>query len=198
MLVYLDDILIYSPGEEEHLEDLRSVLTQLREHGYYVKKSKCEFGKREIDWVGHKLIENGIAVQPNKTKVIEEWKQPTNITELRAFLGMVNYYHKFVSRMAMIAGLLNELLQKDHVWNWSHREEESFNELKKAISTAPVLRIPDMMKNFTIQVDASNTAIGAVLTQDEHPVGFMSRRLNDAERNYSAYDCEALAVVTAL
>ena len=161
-------------------------------------KSKCEFGKHEIDWVGHKLIENGIAVQPNKTKVIEEWKQPTNITELRAFLGMVNYYHKFVSRMAMIAGPLNELLRKDHVWNWSHREEESFNELKKAISTAPVLRIPDTMKNFTIQVDASNTAIGAVLTQDEHPVGFMSRRLNDAERNYSAYDREALAVVTAL
>ena len=117
MLVYLDDILIYSPGEEEHLEDLRSVLTQLREHGYYVKKSKCEFGKREIDWVGHKLIENGIAVQPNKTKVIEEWKQPTNITELRAFLGMVNYYHKFVSRMAMIVRPLNELLQKDHMWN---------------------------------------------------------------------------------
>ena len=111
---------------------------------------------------------------------------------------MVNYYHKFIANMAMITGPLNELLRKNVDWCWGELEDASFNELKKAITTAPVLRIPDTMRNFTVQVDASNTAIGAVLTQDDHPVSYMSRRLNDAERNYSAYDREALAVVTAL
>ena len=170
----------------------------MRKHGYFVKKSKCEFGRREIDWVGHRLLENGITVQKNKTKVIEEWKRPTTITELRSFLGMINYYHKFIPRMAILAGPLNELLRKDVEWRWGSLEEDSFNDLKRAVTTAPVLCIPDTTWSFTVQVDASNTAIGAVLLQDEHPVGFMSRRLTDAERNYSAYDQEALAVVTAL
>ena len=110
VLVYLNNILIFSANEEEHREGLQHVLAQLRKHGYFVKKSKCEFGRRDIDWVGHRLLENSITVQKNKTKVIEEWKQPTTITELRSFLGMINYYHKFIPRMAMLAGPLNKLL----------------------------------------------------------------------------------------
>ena len=137
-------------------------------------------------------------MQKSKTKVIEGWKTPTTITELCGFLGMINYYHKFIPNMALIAGPLNELLKKDVDWRWKEPEISAFETLKKAITTAPILRIPDTTQAFTIHVDASNTAIGAVLSQEEHPTGFMSRRLTDAERNYSAYDREALAVVTAL
>ena len=139
VLVYLDDILIFSEDEEAHVKDLRRVLDRLREHGYYIKKSKCEFGKTQIDWVGHRLTGGGIAVQDGKTQVIKEWKPPTNITELRSFLGMVNYYHKFIANMAMITGPLNELLRKNVDWCWGELEDASFNELKKAIMTAPVL-----------------------------------------------------------
>ena len=151
-MVYLDDILVFSPDWETHLADLELVLSRLRDHGYYIKLSKCEFGKEEIDWVGHELRERGITVQKSKTKVIEEWKTPSNITELRAFLGMVNYYHKFIPNMALIAGPLNELLKKDVEWRWKEVEIESFNTLKKAITSAPILHIPDTTKMFMLHV----------------------------------------------
>ena len=135
---------------QSHLYKLKSSLSSSfwTDHGYYIKLSKCEFRKEEIDWVGHELRERGITVQKSKTKVIEEWKTPSNITELRAFLGMVNYYHKFIPNMALIAGPLNELLKKDVEWRWKEVEIESFNTLKKAITLAPILHIPDTTKTL--------------------------------------------------
>ena len=133
-----------------------------------------------------------------KMQAIQEWKPPTNVSDLRSFLGLANYYRKFIEGYSKIASPLTELLKKSKAYEWSEDCQHAFDELKKAMSKDPVLALPDISKPFEIQTDASNYALGGVFLQDGHPVAYESRKLNDTERKYAAHEKELLAVVHCL
>jgi transposase InsO family protein len=202
VVVYLDDILIYSKTKEDHLKHLRKVLLKLREHRLYAKLKKCELFKNKVEYLGHYISGEGIAVDERKVEVIKKWPNPTNLTELRSFLGLASYYRKFVKNFSAIASSLTTLLRKDIPYEWKPDQQEAFNKLKEKLTSAPVLLIPDQTKPFTVTTDASDTAIGAVLSQDhgkgDQPIAFESRKLNSAELNYATHEKELLAIVHAI
>ncbi|KAL2246590.1 UNVERIFIED_CONTAM: Transposon Tf2-12 polyprotein [Sesamum indicum] len=195
VVVYLDDIVIYSRTLAEHEDHLRQVLTRLREHELYVKVSKCSFARETISFLGH-IVERGrIRMDPKKVQAIEEWRPPSDVHDLRSFLGLANYYRRFVKDYSAIARPLTDLLKKTETWNWTPQCQVAFDDLKRAMMTDPVLALPDMSKPFLVETDASDFALGGVLMQDGHPVAFESRKLKDAERRYSVHEKELLAVV---
>jgi hypothetical protein len=200
--VYIDDILVFSKTLAEHLTHLRTVLERLREHKLYGKLSKCSFLQKEMEFLGHVISGQGIQVDPKKTRAIEEWIQPKMVTELRSFLGLANYYRKFVKDYAKITGPLTMLLRKDSKMDWQEAQELAFQTLKKALVTAPVLRSPNFKLPFLVTTDASDFAIGQVLTQDDgtgtRPVAYESRKLTAAELNYPIHEKEMLAIIHAL
>ena len=199
---YLDDILIYSATLEEHLEHLRKVLLKLRENKLLAKESKCLFAKEGTEFLGHFGSADGIAVLPSKIKAVTDWPRPENVGQLRSFLGLAGFYQKFVWNFAEIAVALTNLLKKDTPYVWSAECEKSFQALKKALTTTPVIRQPDPGLPYTLHTDASDHAIGAVLSQDDgnglHPIAFTSRKLTAAETAYSVHEKEMLAVIDAL
>ncbi|KAL0361382.1 UNVERIFIED_CONTAM: Retrovirus-related Pol polyprotein from transposon [Sesamum radiatum] len=195
VVVYLDDIVIYCRTLAEHVKHLRPVLARLCEYELYAKVSKCSFAQETISFLGH-IVERGrIRRDPKKVQAIEEWQPPSNVHDLRSFLGLANYYRHFVKDYSKIARLITDLLKKTEAWNWTPQCQVSFDDLKRAMVTDPVLALPDMSKPFVVETDASNFALGGVLMQDGHPVAFESRKLKDAERRYSAHEKELLAVV---
>ncbi|GJJ67911.1 hypothetical protein EMPS_00257 [Entomortierella parvispora] len=203
VVLYLDDILIYSDTEEEHIEDIRKVLTLLREHRLYAKLSKCSFMQEETEFLGHIISKDGIKTNGGLVKAIREWPQPRTLRELLQFLGLANFYRQYVKGYADIALPLTELLNRTTPFTWSRKAQAAFNKLKAAITSAPVLRIFDPALSTAIGTDASGFAIGAVLFQTDQfgrsrPVAFTSRKLNPAERNYPVHEQELLAVVHAL
>ncbi|CAH1770615.1 5025_t:CDS:1, partial [Entrophospora sp. SA101] len=185
---YLDDILIYSKTKEEHLQHLHQVLKILRQHKLYAKLSKCEFLQSKVEYLGHYISAEGIAVDTRKTAAIKDWPAPTNVSEVRSFLGLANYYRKFVKNFSSIASPLTSLLQKDQPFKWELTEETAFDELKQQLTSAPVLLLPGPTKPFSVTTGTSDFAIGAVLSQDqgkgEQPVAYESRKLSPAELNY--------------
>lgn len=197
VVVYLDDIVIYSSTLEEHVEHLKKVFAKLREHKLYVKLEKCSFAQERIKFLGHVIEQGRIRMDQDKVKVIEEWQQPSNVSELRSFLGLANYYRRFVKGYSKIASPLTELLKR-RAGSWSEECQRAFMELKEAMSKDPVLALPDIGKPFEIQTDASDFALGGVLLQDGHPIAYESRKLNQAERKYAAHEKELLAVVHCL
>ena len=198
VLVYLDDILIHSATEQEHLERLRQVLQILRENNLYLKRSKCEFMKKETDWLGHTISGEGVKTDARKVKAILEMRSPGNVSELRTFLGLINYYRRFIPNLTTLVGPLYELLKKNTTWKWSEEEELALNKLKEQVTVTPVLRLPDAEKAYTIMSDASDTGVGGVLMQEGHPIAYISRWLNEAETRYSTYEKETLAVIYCL
>ncbi|KAL2235471.1 UNVERIFIED_CONTAM: Transposon Tf2-12 polyprotein [Sesamum indicum] len=193
--LYLDDIVIYSRTLAEHEDHLRQVLMRLREHELYVKVSKCSFARETISFLGH-IVERGrIRMDPKKVQAIEEWRPPSDVHDLRSFLGLANYYRRFVKDYSAIARPLTNLLKMTETWNWTPQCQVAFDDLKRAMVTDPVLALPDMSKPFLVETDASDFALGGVLMQDGHPVAFESRKLKDAERRYSVHEKELLAVV---
>jgi hypothetical protein len=203
VVVYLDDILVYSATEEEHKQHLALVLQTLREHQLYAKAVKCEFGKTSLAFLGHVIGADGISMDPDKVKAIVKWPTPGNVTQLQSFLGLANYYRRFVKGYSGIAAPLTALCTpKTSGWPWTEDHTAAFEALKTALSTAPLIQAPDMSQPFTVTTDASNFAVGAVLSQGQHPsirtVAFESRKLTPAERNYPVHDREMLAVVYAL
>jgi transposase InsO family protein len=202
VLVYLDDILIYSRTPQEHQEHLRLVLAALREHKLYAKLPKCDFGKRTLGFVGHIISSAGISMEPGKVEAITTWPKPANLLDLQRFLGLANYYRRFVKGYSRIAAPLTDLaspLVKG--WPWTAEHDAAFDALKLALSTAPVISAPDTTQPFTVTTDASDFAVGAVLSQDGSPprtIAFESHKLKPAERKYPAHDKEMLAVVDAL
>ncbi|KAL0293482.1 UNVERIFIED_CONTAM: Transposon Tf2-12 polyprotein [Sesamum radiatum] len=198
VVVYLDDIVIYSRTLAEHVEHLRQVLARLREYELYAKVSKCSFAQETISFLGH-IVERGcIRMDPKKVQAIEEWQPPSDVHDLRSFLGLANYYRCFVKDYSKIARPMTDLLKKTEAWNWTPQCQVSFDDLKRAMVTDPVLALPDMSKPFVVETDASDFALGGVLMEDGHPVAFESRKLKDAERRYSAHEKELLAVVHCL
>ena len=192
--VYIDDILVSGKTPEEHLYNLNEVLHCLESAGLHLKKEKCSF------YLGHTISEKGLKPSPAKIRAITEVSQPTNVTQLKAFLGLVNYYAKFLPDLATKLAPLYQLLKQDTQWEWLDQQEQSFQEVKQLLSTPSILVHFDDRKPIVVACDASPFGIGAVLSHiledgTEHPVAYASRSLSPAERRYSQLDKEALAIV---
>ncbi|XP_052173738.1 uncharacterized protein LOC127789029 [Diospyros lotus] len=198
VIVFIDDILIYSKSEEEHEQHLRIVLETLQKHKLYAKFLKCEFWMRKVAFLGHVISEDGIAVDPTKVESIKSWGLPKMVTEIKSFLGLAGYYRKFVEGFSRIAMPLTRLTQKEVKFEWSESCEQSFNELKKRLISAPILSMPNGSGGFMICTDASKNRLGCVLMQYGKVIAYGSRQLKPHERNYPTHDLELAAVVFAL
>ena len=198
VIVFIDDIHVFSKTEEEHEQHLRMVLDKLREHQLYTKFSKCEFWLHKVGFLGHVLTEEGLSVDPAKIEAVTQWQSPTTVKEVRSFLGLAGYYRKFVEGFSSIARPMTQLLKKDKKFEWTPKCEESFRELKKRLTTAPVLATPDIHKEFVIYCDASRTGLGSVLMQEGRIIAYLSRQLRPHEENYATHDLELAAAVHAL
>ena len=155
VIVFIDDILMYSHSREEHQEHLRVVLETLRAHKLFAKFSKCEFWLSSVSFLGHVISDKGISMDPKKIEVVHDWKRPTTVTKIRSFLGLAGYYRRFVENFSKIAAPLTKLTQKNVKFVWSNACEKNFHELKKLLTSAPVLALPNETDGFVVYCDAS-------------------------------------------
>lgn len=213
-VVYLDDILIFSKNPDEHVQHVEAVLKRLQENQYFVKLSKCDFFKSEVQFLGHIVSAQGVKPDPKKVAVVKEWPQPSTVHEVRSFLGLANYFRKFIKDYSRIAAPLTNLTKgniskakgKNTKVNWTPQCQAAFDELKSALTSAPCLALPDFRLPFEVVcpqpmevvTDASDYALGAILMQNGRPVAFESHKLSSAEANYTTTEKELLAVVHAL
>jgi hypothetical protein len=198
VVVFIDDILIYSKNEKEHAQHLRIVLTRLREHKLYAKFSKCAFWLEEIQFLGHCVICRGIAVDPSKVKDILEWKPPTTVHQVRSFLGLAGYYRRFIPDFSKLVKPITSLLKNETKFNWFSKCNEAFEKLKTLLTTAPVLAQPDINKPFDVYCDALGSGLGCVLMQEGRVIAYASRQLRRHVEHYPTHDLEIAAVVHAL
>ena len=201
--VRVDDILISGRNDTEHLSNLRAVLTKLKEAGLNLCMSKCKFMQDEVTYCGYVVSRSGIKPMPSNVEAVQEAPAPTCVTELRSFLGMVNYYNMYLPDMATQTEPLHSLLRKGVVWEWSGECEAAFKKVKKLLCEAPLLVLFDMKRPIIVHCDASNYGVGAVLSHvmedgSEKPVCYASRTLSTAERNYATVEKEGLALVYAV
>jgi hypothetical protein len=197
-VVFIDDILVFSKTEEEHAEHLRLVLQKLREHKLYAKRSKCEFWLKKVFFLGHVVSNGGISVDPSKVRDVLNNKPPTNVSEIHIFLGLAGYYQRFIEGFSKLAKPMIALLEKNAKFIWSKKCQINFEELKKRLTTTPVLILPDLSKSFSIYCDASRFGLGCVLMQEGRVVAYASRQLRKHELNYPTHDLELAAVVHTL
>ena len=174
------------------------VLQKLRENQLYAKLSKCEFWLDEVSFLGHVITDGGIAVDPGKVKDVLDWQPPQTVSEIRSFLGLAGYYRRFMENFSKIAKPLISLLEKGKDFKWTDACQNSFEELKRRLTTAPMLAMPDIHKNFDIYCDASRQGLGCVLMQEGRFIAYASRQLRKHELNYPTHDLELAAVVHAL
>ena len=203
LTVYLDDVLIYSPDFETHMQHLKVVFQRLRNACLKLHPKKCSFGMSKILYLGHIVSKDGISVDPSKVEVIRSYPRPTSVKDVRAFLGLTGYYRKFQKGYANLATPLYALLRKDAKFNWDNVCEQSFLKLREAMTCTPVLAYPDLGREFMVTTDASLSAIGYILSQKddqglEHPIAFSGRSLRGSERNWSVTEVEGLALVSAI
>jgi hypothetical protein len=199
VVIYMDDILVFSKDKHEHQEQVKRILEKLRQHQLSLKAEKCYFEKEEIEFLGLIISEKGIRMDPHKVKAITDWPIPTTKRELQQFLGFINFYRRFVKGFAKIAKPLTKLTGKTD-WLWTELQQKVFQELKNEVTSERVLIILKPGRPFRMETDASDFTIAAILSQldDEgkwRPVAFLSRSLNNAERNYEIYDKEMLAIM---
>ncbi len=180
-LVYLDDILIFSKSKEEHEEHIRKVLDILRKHKLIAKLNKCSFYKEVIKWLGHIISAEGVAVDARKTQAVQDWPVPGSVKDLQKFLGLANYFRKFMQSYSKLAAPLTSMMRKDSVFTWGPEQQAAFEGVKFSLTHAPVLALPDFNKHFTLQSDASGYGLGAVLLQEGRPVAYHSRKMNASE-----------------
>lgn len=198
VIVFIDDILIYSNSKKEHETHLRIVLETLREKKLYGKFKKCEFWLDRVMFLGHIVTKDGISADPAKVEVIVNWERPASVTEVRSFLGLAGYYRRFVKGFSSIAAPLTNLTKKNVKFNWDEACEKSFQELKSHLVTAPVLTLPSEGGGFVIYSDASRKGLGCVLMQHGKVIAYASRQLKNHEQNYPTHDLELAAMVFAL
>ncbi|KAL0549580.1 hypothetical protein IC582_014065 [Cucumis melo] len=198
VIVFIDDILIYSKTEAEHEEHLRMVLQTLRDNKLYAKFSKCEFWLKQVSFLGHVVSKAGVFMDPAKIEAVTGWTRPSTVSEVRSFLGLAGYYRRFVENFSRIATPLTQLTRKGAPFVWSKACEDSFQNLKQKLVTAPVLTVPDGFGSFVIYSDASKKGFGCVLMQQGKVVAYASRQLKSHEQNYPTHDLELAAVVFAL
>lgn len=200
--VFLDDIIIPGKSLEDHNKNLTDVFSRLRSFNFKLQPDKCEFLGTETNYLGHIITDKGIMPNPNKIKAISEIKRPKGTKDIKSFLGLVGYYRKFIPSFSQIAKPLNKLLAKDQKFNWDDKCEESFTNLKNILITEPILQYPNFEKTFILTTDASNEAIGSVLSQgkigEDLPIAYYSRTLNKAECNYSTSEKELLSIVDSV
>jgi len=199
--VYIDDIIVYGKTIEEHNKNLRILFERLRQVGLKLQPDKCEYLRPELEYLGHVISEHGIKPNPNRTEKVKNYPVPKNPKEIKQFLGLVGYYRKFIKDFSKIAKPLTKLLQKSTTFVWTNEQQHSFESLKNKLISQPVLAYPDWNKPFILTTDASNEAIGAILSQGiigrDKPLAFASRTLNKAETRYSTTEKELLAIVWA-
>ena len=198
-LAYLDDIIIFSATVEEHLTHIELILKCLARHNLNAKIKKCEFFKTSLTFLGHIVSRDGISVCPDKVTAVKEFPVPISMKELRSFLGLANYYRRFIKDYSKITCVLTRLLQKNVEYKWTAECQSAFDELKERLTQAPVLAFADYSLQFILTTDASDSGIGGVLSQCfdnvEKPVMFLSRTLNQHEKNYATTHKECLAIV---
>lgn len=201
-LVYMDDILIYAKTREEHARILDEALTLLDEKNFYVKLSKCDFEQHELKFLGHIIGQEGIKVDPAKTQVVKDWPTPSSVKDIRSFLGLSNYFRKFVQGYSTLVEPLTALTRKELIWNnqtWDTKCEQAFQGVKTALTNAPTLIMPNLAQgNYEVICDASLVGIGAVLTQEGKPIAYESSKFSPAERNWTTGEQELWAVIHAL
>ncbi|KAJ4777533.1 polyprotein [Rhynchospora pubera] len=197
VLVFFDDILVYSKSMAEHLIHLENVFVKLREHQLFAKMSKCSFGKREVEYLGHIISKDGVATDASKVEVMLNWPEPKTIRELRGFLGLTGYYRRFIKNYGVISKSLTDLLKKNS-FGWNEHAQEAFSKLKRAMSSAPVLALPDFTQPFYIETDACDVGVGAVLSQGGRPVAYLSKAFGPKNKGKSTYEKELLAVLMAI
>ncbi|KAF8086993.1 hypothetical protein N665_0605s0001 [Sinapis alba] len=198
VIIFIDDILVYSKNKEDHEKHLRAVLGRLREQQLYAKLSKCSFWQRSVGFLGHIVSEQGVSVDPEKIRAIQGWPRPKNATEVRSFLGLAGYYRKFVKGFASLAQPMTQLTGKDVKFVWSDECEKCFSALKEMLTNAPILVLPEADQPYMVYTDASITGLGCVLTQHGKVIAYASRQLKKHEGNYPTHDLEMAAVVFAL
>jgi hypothetical protein len=181
VVVFIDDIFVYSQSVEEHGQHLRIVLGKLQDNQLYAKFSKCEFWLQKVSFLGHILTAEGVAVDPEKVTTVANWKRLASVTEIWSFLRLAGYYRRFIEGFSKIARPMTTLLQKDKKFEWTNACERSFCELKRILTTASVLVLPDIYKNFTIYCDASRHGLGCVLIQEGRVIAYASRQLKTHE-----------------
>eukprot|EP00253_Pinus_taeda_P034845 PITA_34845 len=198
VLIFIDDILIYSRNIQEHEEHLRLVLQTLREHQLYAKYSKCDFYKEQIQYLGHIITKEGIAVDPEKIRTIMEWPIPKDVADIRSFMGLAGYYRRFAEGFSRVAYPITSLQKKGRTFKWTAECQQSFEQLKHLLTTALVLSIAGPEKDYVVCTDASKEGVGGVLMQEGKVIAYESRKLKEHEQKYSAYDLELTVVVHAL
>ena len=203
VVVFLDDILIFSADEASHEQHLKAVLTALQREGLYAKASKCTIGVPAVEFCGFRVSREGPRTCEDKVRAVEEWQAPTTVKGVRQFLGFVGFYQRFIKGYSTLVAPLTNLLKKDCAWRWTEVEDRAFREVKRALTTAPVLMLPIEDQEFHLFTDASSTGLGAALMQlDEtnqlRPIAFRSRKFNEHERNYTTTEQEMLGVVDTL
>ncbi|GJX59364.1 putative reverse transcriptase domain-containing protein [Tanacetum coccineum] len=198
VIVFIDDILIYSKNKEEHGKHLKTILNLLWSEKLYAKFLKCDFWLDSVQFLGHVIDSNGVHVDPAKIEAIKNWAAPTTPTEVRQFLGLAGYYRRFIKEFSLISKPLTKLTQKNKPYVWGDDEEEAFQTLKLKLCSAPILSLPEGSEDFVVFCDASLKGFGAVLMQREKVIAYASRQLRKNEENYTTHDLELGAVVFAL
>src|SRR5436853_304224 len=201
VVVYLDDVLIYSKTMKEHVQLVRKILHKLAQHNLAVAGHKSVFHVPETEFLGFVVNGQGMCVSNETTQSVREWATPKNLRAVRGFIGFANFYRRFIRNFSAIAKPLTDLTKKDQPWKWGSEQQDAFDERIKAFTSPPILKHFDPTKEIILETDASNFAIGCVLSQKWegtlHPVAFHSRKMEKAERNYEIHDKELLAIVTA-
>jgi len=197
VLVFFDDILIYSSSWADHLRHVRAVLSVLQQHQLFVKQSKCAFAVASVAYLGHVISADGVAMDPAKVEAVRDWPQPRSVRAVRGFLGLAGYYRKFVHDYGVIAAPLTALLKKEG-FSWTDEATAAFQALKAAVTSAPVLALPDFTKPFIVECDASTHGFGAVLLQENHPIAYFSRPVAPRHRSLAAYERELIGLVHAV
>ena len=202
VLVYLDDILIFSETLQKHIEHIKTALEKLRTAKLYARLHKCAFFQKKVEYLGFDVSSEGIQPSPEKVRTIVEWPRLQSVKDVRSFLGLASFYRKFIKQFSLKARPLTDLTRDKVAWQWTEKEEKAFNDLKTSLVVAPVLRIPNFELQFVVTTDASLVSVGAILEQDFgrglQPVAYESRKLNPAETRYSAYERELLGIVWAI
>lgn len=197
VMVFFDDILVYSKSMVDHANYLVLVLQCKVENNFVAKGTKCLFFFQTSMYLGHLVSHKGVRADPAKIDAMTSWPQPKTLKQLRGFLGLTGYYHRFVAGYATIAALLTELLKWDN-FKWTLEATQAFEKLKQIMTETPVLHLPDFSKTFVVETDASNLGIGGVLMQEEHPIAYFSKKLGPRMIGALAYLRELLAVVESI
>ncbi|KAI5448775.1 hypothetical protein NCC49_006605 [Naganishia albida] len=202
VVVYLDDILVFSKTRDQHVQDVKAILSKLRANRLWAKLEKCEFFKHTVEFLGYVISPEGTSMDPGKIQAVVEWPVPKTVRDVRAFLGFANFYRKFIHQYSRVVGPLVQLTKQTTPWEWTEERQKAFESLKNAFTTAPILTHYDPNRKIIIETDASDYAVAGILSHPDvegrlQPVAFYSRKLDVPERNYAIYDKELLAIVEA-